>query len=113
MTKNKLTREQLLAAQLRTEDVEAFGGVVTICEMPVGKRNGLMASIMDDAGKVKVSPDIELRVFIAGMYDPAFAQEDATALQNVSGAEVSKVASAIMKLNGMSPDAQDAARGES
>ena len=112
MSNKKLSREAILAAKLRTEDVEAFGGTVTICEMPVGKRNALMAGIMDDAGAVKVSPDIELRVFIAGMYDPAFEPEDADALQIVSGAEVSKVAKAIMKLNGMSPDAQDEARGE-
>jgi len=112
MAKHKLTREAILAAQLRTEDIEAFGGTVTICEMPVGKRNALMASIMGDDGKVKVSPDIELKLFIAGMYDPAFTQDDAADLQNLSGAEVSKVAQAIMKLNGMSPDAQDEARGE-
>lgn len=112
MAKNKLSREAILAAKLRTEDVEAFGGEVTICEMPVGKRNALMAGIMGDDGKVKVSPDIELRIFIAGMYDPPFTQDDAELLQSVSGAEVSKVAQAIMKLNGMTPDAQDEARGE-
>jgi len=109
----KLTREAILASQLRTKDVEAFGGTVTISEMPVGKRNRLMASIMGEDGKVQVSPDIELRLFIAGMYDPPFTQDDAELLQSVSGAEVSKVAQEVMKLNGMSPDAQDEARGES
>lgn len=112
MTK-KLTREAILSAQLRTRDVEAFGGTVTISEMPVNKRNALMAGIMDKDGNVKVSPDIELRVFIAGMYDPPFTEDDAELLQSVSGAEVSKVAAEIMRLNGMSPDAQDDARGES
>jgi len=109
----KLTRDAILAAQLRTEEVEAFGGTVTISEMPVGKRNALMASIMDKDGNVNVSPDIELRVFIAGMYDPAFSEDDAEDLQGVSGAEISKVAQAIMRLNGMTSDAQDDARGES
>ena len=112
MAKMKLTREAILAAQLRTKDIDAFGGTVTICEMPVGKRNDLMASILGDDGKVQVSPDIELRLFIAGMHDPAFSQADAEALQNVSGAEISKVAQEIMRLNGMSPEAQDDARGE-
>ena len=109
----KLTRDELLAAQLRTEDVEAFGGTVTICEMPVGKRNKLMAGVMDAEGKVSVTPDLELRIFIAGMYDPPFTEDDAELLQSVSGAEVSKVAQAIMRLNGLSPDALDEARGES
>lgn len=109
----KLTREAILSAQLRTRDIEAFDGIITISEMPVGKRNKLMASIMNTDGKIQVSPDIELRLFIAGMYDPAFTQDDAEALQLVSGAEVSKVAQAIMQLNGMSPNAQDEARGES
>lgn len=111
----KLTREAILAAQLRTKDVEVpqWDGIVTICEMPVGKRNALLAEVMDADGKVKVDPEIELRLFIAGMYDPPFTSDDAAVLQSVSGAAVSAVAKEIMALNGMAPDAQDDARGES
>ena len=111
----KLTRDKILAAQLRTReiDVPAWGGSVVISELPVGKRNELLAGMIDDAGKIKVSPDIELRLFIAGMYDPAFTPDDAASLQAVSGAAVSTVAQEIMRLNGLTPDAQDDARGES
>jgi hypothetical protein len=114
MAKLKLTREAILAAQLRTKevDVPAWGGSVVISELPVGKRNELMAGMMDADGKIKVSPDIELRLFIAGMYDPEFTPADAAELQTISGAAVSMVAQEIMKLNGLSPDAQDEARGE-
>ena len=113
--KTKLTRDAILTAPLRTEDVHVaqWGGDVTICEMPVAKRNALLADMLDTSGNVKVSPDIELKLFIAGMYDPQFTQEDAEALQNVSGAAVSEVARAVMQLNGMGADALDDARGES
>lgn len=115
MTTIKLTREQILAAQLRRQQVfvPQWGGEVTICEFPVAKRNELMASVLGDDGKTKVSPDIELRLFIAGMYEPAFTPQDAAELQVVSGAAVSMVAQEIMKLNGMDASAQDGARGES
>lgn len=111
----KLTREQILAAQLRRQQVYVpqWDGEVTICEFPVAKRNELMAGVLGDDGKAKVSPDIELRLFIAGMYDPAFTPQDAAELQMVSGAAISLVAQAIMKLNGMDNTAQDGARGES
>ena len=110
----KLTRESILAAQLKTKeiDVAAWGGSVTISELPVGKRNELMAGMMDSDGKIKVSPDIELRLFIAGMFDPSFTPDDASELQQVSGAVVSTIAQEIMALNGLTPDAQDKARGE-
>jgi len=110
----KLTRDKILAAQLKTQeiDVPAWGGSVVISELPVGKRNELMGGMMDENGKIKVSPDIELRLFIAGMFDPEFSPDDASELQVVSGAAVSFVAQEIMKLNGLSPDAQDTARGE-
>ena len=111
----RLTRESILAAQLRTKEVvvPAWDGSVTICEMPIGKRNAMLQSIMDSDGKVKISPDIELKLFIAGMYDPPFTPDDAELLQSVSGAAVSFVAKEIMQFNGMSPDAADEARGES
>ncbi len=111
----RVTRGQLLTAPLRTETVPVpqWGGDVVIGEFPVGKRNELMASVMGDDGKVVVSPDIELRLFIAGMVDPEFAPEDATTLQSVSGAAISLVAKEIMRLNGMDASAQDGARGES
>ena len=111
----KLTREKILAAQLRTKEIEVpqWEGTVVISEMPVGKRNQLLASMMDSEGKVKVNAEIELNLFIAGMRDPEFSPDDAQQLQAVSGAAVSFVAQEIMKLNGMAPDAQDGARGES
>ena len=110
-----LTREALLAAPLRTESVSVpqWGGSVVICEMPVAKRNALLSAMMDGQGNVNVSPDIELQLFIAGIHEPPFSQEDAEALQNVSGAAVSEVAKAVMALNGMGADAVDDARGES
>ena len=111
----KLTREAILAAPLSTKeiDVPQWGGTVTISEMAVGKRNAMLKSIMGPDGKVNVDPGIELKLFIAGMYDPAFTSDDAKALQVVSGAAVSYVAKEIMVFNGMAPDASDEARGES
>lgn len=111
----KLTREAILAARLRTKeiDVPAWGGSVTICEMPVGKRNALLADVVGEDGKTRVNPDIELKLFIAGMYEPEFTAADAAELQSISGAAVSFVAQEIMRFNGMTPDAQDKARGES
>ena len=111
----KLTREQILAAQLRRQQVYVpqWDGEVTICEFPVAKRNEMMAGVMDDTGKVKISPDLELRLFIAGMYNPEFTPDDAAELQRVSSAAISLVAKEILKLNGMDSDAQDTARGES
>jgi hypothetical protein len=111
----KLTRDQILAAPLKTQIVEVpqWDGMVTICEMPVAKRNVLLADMLDPSGNVKITPDIELKLFIAGMYEPSFEANDAAELQAVSSAAVSHVAKAIMALNGMSADSQDDARGES
>lgn len=111
----KLTREQILAAQLRTQTlyVPQWDGEVVICEFPVAKRNAMMAGVMDDTGKVKISPDLELSLFIAGMREPEFTPADAAELQRVSSAAISLVAKEILKLNGMDSDAQDNARGES
>lgn len=110
-----VTRDAILAAPLKTKKmlVPQWGGEVVICEMPVYRRNELLGAMMDGQGNVSVSPDIELQVFIAGMYEPAFNVEDAEALRNVSGAAVSDVAKAIMQLNGMAGDSLDDARGES
>ncbi len=111
----QLTRDAILSAPLRTKPVEVpqWDGAVTICEMPVAKRNVLLADMLGPDGQVKVSPDIELKLFIAGMYDPAFTAEDAKELQEVSAAAISHVAKAIMVLNGMAEDSLDDARGES
>jgi len=87
----KLTRDAILRAPLRTKEIEVdqWGGTVTISEMPVAKRNTLLADMLGPDGQVKVSPDIELKLFIAGMHDPLFEPKDAAELQEISAAAVS------------------------
>ena len=82
--------------------------------MPVGKRQELLAHLLNEDGTTKaVTADIALLLFIAGMHDPEFSEDEAAELQNVSGVAISEVVQAIMKLNGFSGDAVEDARGES
>ena len=112
----QLSKSAILEAPLTTEQVkvEQWDGEVTIHEMPVGKRQELLAHLLNDDGTTKaVTADIELLLFIAGMHDPEFSEDEAAELQNVSGVAISEVVQAIMKLNGFSGDAVEDARGES
>ena len=112
----QLSKNAILEAPLATEqvEVEQWDGEVTIHEMPVGKRQQLLGHLLNEDGSTKaVSADIELQLFIAGMHDPEFGEDEAAELQDVSGVAVSEVVQAIMKLNGFTGDAVEDARGES
>jgi hypothetical protein len=112
----QLSKSAILEAPLSTEQVfvEQWDGEVTIHEMPVGKRQQLLGHLLNEDGSTKaVTSDIELKLFIAGMHDPEFSEDEAEELQSVSGVAVSEVVQAIMKLNGFSGDAIEEARGES
>ncbi|MDQ5960164.1 MAG: hypothetical protein QG592_1246 [Pseudomonadota bacterium] len=112
----RLSKQQVFKAPLKTEEVEVeeWGGSVLISEMPVKKRNQLMARFITPDGKESdVSTELELDLFIASCKDPEFSHEDAEALQAVSGAAVGRVAAMAMQLNGLGKKAQDEARGNS
>ena len=109
-----LSKADLLKSKLRTEQIEAFGGEVVIRELPVARLNGLLKQFVNDRGEVDLRIDeVMLPMFMAGMAEPEFDAEDTEALAGVSGAEVQRVALAIMRLNGLTSDAMDDARGES
>ena len=111
-----LDKGAIFGATLKTETIHVpqWDGDVVIHEMPVGKREELLGQMIDEDGNVTaVTADLELRLFIAGMHEPEFTADDVAELQQVSGAAVSAVAQAIMKLNGFGDDAVDEARGES
>lgn len=111
----RVTKAAIFAAPLVQKEITVpqWDGEVLIGEFPVEQRQTLLKSIMGPDGSVRVSAEIELQVFLAGMVDPEFTPEDGAQMQKVSGAAVSFVAQQIMALNGMTAEAADNARGES
>lgn len=112
---SRLTKAQILEAPLRSEEVECpeWGGSVLVGEMPVEKRNVLIARFSAADSEGGISLDLEVDLFVAGVLDPEFDPEDATELQKVSGAVLSRVTKRIMAINGLSADSLDTERGNS
>jgi hypothetical protein len=105
----KFNRENLISASrnLKTQDIEAFGGTVTVRELNAAKASTL--------GKSVTADDKEAMIlwFIASVVDSetgtlAFTDEDKAVVGEMAVGEVMKVVKAATALNGF--DAESAAK---
>lgn len=108
----RLTREQILAAKLRTEEVEVpeWGGSVLIGEFPVARMQDIIAKFGAVVGN---DPRFMVDLLVSCCLDPQFSQEDAEELIGASSAVVLRLATRIMQLNGLTEASLDEARGKS
>lgn len=110
----RLSHAQVLESSLRTEEfyVEEWNGSLLLGEWPVEKTQDLMTMGGKDIDP-GANPDFLVKLLIMGCIDPVFTAEDAEALRKKSAAVMLRVAQKIMRLNGLTQEAVDDARGKS
>lgn len=107
-----LTRDQILSAPLRTEDVEVpeWGGSVTIQELTVDQQQLIAAGVK---GKADAESRANRLTFLEGVIEPAFKPADYEALTKRGAAAMQRVVGAILVLSGMTKAQQEAILGKS
>lgn len=113
-----LTRDQILAARLQTEDVPVpeWGGVVRVSEMTGTDRDAWEQSLVPKtAGAPANVENIRARLVAQCVVDEAgsrlFSTEDAVDLGTRSAAALDRVAKVAQRLNGLTADAVEQASG--
>jgi len=114
-----LTREQILGTvTLRTEDVDVpeWGGVVRVSEMTGAARDAWEQSLVpSERGAGPNIANIRARLVAVCVVDEAgervFSDKDAVALGQKSAAALDRVAKVAQRLNGLTADEVEAAKG--
>lgn len=100
-----LSRDQVLAVKPRTEivPVPEWGGDVEITELTIDQQSQIAQSVK---GKPDADAQATIKAFLEGCTNPQFEPGDYDALRAKGAGAMQRVVGRIMRLSGMTPDAQ-------
>jgi len=112
--KKLLTREAILAAEDRAIvefEVPEWGGFVKIKPLSLRGRAKILEASREKDEKEVDPVRFTAQVFIAGVVEPAFTEEDLEALGDKNAAPIDRVSNEILQLSGIDVKALARARG--
>jgi len=98
-----LTREQILASQLKTRDVEAFGGIVTVRELTASEALALRERAKTDSlNELSAAAAwIIATVVDRETKQPLFTEADTSAILQLGNADINRLCQEALLVNGI------------
>lgn len=100
-----LSRDHILTIKPRTEVVAVpeWGGDVEISELTIDQQSAIAQSVK---GRLDADAQATVKAFLEGCTNPKFDAGDYDALRALGAGAMSRVVGRILRLSGMTPEAQ-------